>query len=103
MVEIDFPKYGICKMEIKHYNNGRIAIQFRNKKVGPIITLTVNLPYDRLESGEFFVKTWSENEPLTPFIRNSGIFIDTGKKVETGFVIAEVWKFSDAYKHLGGN
>lgn len=70
------------------------------KKAGPVLTFTVNLPDEHLEPGEFFVKTWSENEPLIPSIRNSGIFIDTGKRVPTGFVMAEVWKFSDSYKHL---
>lgn len=54
-------------------------------------TITVNLPNAELEEGEFLVKTWTENE-WVPQLLNSGIFEDTGKRVPTGFVKAQVWR-----------
>ena len=56
----------------------------------PYATITVNMPEIPLENEEFIVKTWSENEPITNFLRNSEFFVDTGKRV--GFQRAEVWK-----------
>jgi hypothetical protein len=44
----------------------------------PFTRLTVNIPDEPLEPGEFFVKTWGENEPYIQEIRDSGLFIDTG-------------------------
>ena len=55
-------------------------------------TLTVNIPCTILEKDEILVKTWSENEPITDFLRNSEFFEDTGKRVPTGFVEAEIWR-----------
>ena len=54
--------------------------------------LTTNLVNDSLEPGEFFVKTWSENEELAPACMASGHFIDTGKRVPTGWCEAQVWR-----------
>ena len=55
-------------------------------------TLVANLPVLDLERGEFPVKTWSENEVLREPLLASGIFVDTGKRIPTGFVTAELWR-----------
>ena len=59
--------------------------------------LTVNIPEcDKLlRPGEFFVKTWSENETIAKEALASGLFVDTGRRVESGFVEAQIWRFSD--------
>ena len=59
--------------------------------------LTVNIPeLDKvLKPGEFFVKTWSENETIAKEALASGLFVDTGKRLESGFVEAQIWRFSD--------
>jgi hypothetical protein len=60
----------------------------------PFGTLTTNIDGAPLEPGEFCVKTWSENEPVWPVALASGHFVDTGKRVPTGFVEAQVWRFA---------
>jgi len=61
----------------------------------PYCTLTVNIPGTFLEKDEVLIKTWSENEPIANFLRNGDIFEDTGKRVRTGYVRAEIWRFKD--------
>lgn len=56
-------------------------------------TITVCIPGVDLEPGEFLIKTWSENEPAVRYLLDNG-FQDTGKRVRTGFVEAEVWTFN---------
>jgi hypothetical protein len=67
-----------------------------------ITTLTVNLDdelNDQLEEGEFFVKTWSENEDLIPAILASGLFVDTRKRAWVSpWCEASIWTFSDKAK-----
>ena len=80
------------------YANGRLALVIHPTSTGggpAYCVLTVNLPNDKLEHGEFFVKTWSENEGIANHLRVSGIFTDTGKRATTGFTHAEVWKFNN--------
>lgn len=77
------------------YFNDRVAITLYMKLGGRYGVLTVNLPDEKLEHNEFFVKTWSENQTLAKACRESKLFIDTGKRVKTGHVIAEVWKLAE--------
>ena len=84
----------------ERYGNGRLALTVstisNTKGVGPLFcVLTTNLDGVDLADGEFFIKTWSENENITNYLRDSGIFTDTGKRVRTGFTHAEVWKFKE--------
>ena len=75
------------------YKGGRKAIYLM---AGGLLfaTLTVNLPAEPLEEGEFFVKNWSENEEIAPWIlENTEFFEDTGVAVVTGFVRAPIWRF----------
>jgi len=61
----------------------------------PIATLTVYIEGVVLQDGELLVKTWSENERIAQQALESGLFEDTGKRVPTGFVEAQVWRFAD--------
>lgn len=80
----------VGEIELAQYrNNDRIAITISGAR------LTVNLPGYHLGDGEFFVKTWSENELIIDDIRKSGLFENTGRRVKTGFVEAEVWRVAD--------
>ena len=58
------------------------------------LVLSVNLPDCVLEPGEFGVKIWSENEIIAREALASGLFMDTGKRIRTGYVTAPVWKFA---------
>lgn len=57
-------------------------------------TLTVCIPGTPLEEGEYLVKTWSENENMAAAVLASGEFTDTGKRVPSGYVQAQVWTFN---------
>jgi len=81
------------------YSGGALALRLIDTNdYFPFATLTVNLPdYSHLlEKGEFFIKTWSENEPLIEALRKKDtIFINTGRKIEVGIkATAEIWKFA---------
>ena len=87
--------FGKAVIEKSHYAlGGRMSLQlFDVETYEPIATLTLNLPDEHLEPGEFFVKTWGENEEIAKECLASGLFEDTGKRVPTGWVNAEVWTF----------
>lgn len=99
-------KDNLIHFEVGNYqNNGRIAIQtvcdngdFPGE---PYATITVNMPEIPLDEGEFIVKTWTENKPITDFLRNSEFFVDTGKRM--GFQEAEVWKLKEGVEFGTGN
>lgn len=75
------------------YMNGRIAIQLNSVGGTPFATLSVNLPSEpNPPEGCFWAKTWSENAPLRSPALRSGLFEDTGRRVQTGFVLAELWR-----------
>jgi hypothetical protein len=78
--------------KITAYANKRLAIKVESLRGSPIGILTVNLPYEYLQEGEFLVKTWSENVELSKASFDTGLFIDTGKRIPTGFVEAQIWK-----------
>jgi hypothetical protein len=90
---------GYVELELQkaRYSNNRLAIQLIHIVSGQLwATLTVNLPEDELDDGEFFVKAWSENtDTAQALLEQTGVFVDTFKSVPTGFVEAEVWKFAD--------
>jgi hypothetical protein len=54
--------------------------------------LSVVIMGAKLEPGEFLVKTWSENTSIAAAVKAANIFEDTGKRVPSGFVQAEIWK-----------
>lgn len=88
------------KLTFKRYAEGdRVAISaWEVDSVGrvqePFGTLTTNLPHAPLEPREILVKTWSENESWVPglLVKMPEVFRDTGKRVRTGFVTAQVWE-----------
>lgn len=50
---------------------------------------------DDLPENCFVVKSWSENKALADALRNGDLFEDTGLRVPTGFVEAEVWRLKN--------
>jgi hypothetical protein len=81
---------------VNQYMNGRIAIETKvadGEEAGePYGILTCNLPDEKIEDGQIIVKTWSENEGLAAAALGSGLFRDTGKRIPTGFVQAQIWE-----------
>lgn len=80
-------------VKLRQYDNGRPAVTVESVEGYPLATLSTNLPQHKLDDGEFFVKTWSENASIAAAAKASGLFLDTGKTVKSGFVIVPIWRF----------
>jgi hypothetical protein len=89
-----FGKEYRCKFRTGKYSHGnRLAIQaVICEDNSPFAFLTVNLPDHPLAINEIFVKTWSENEEFAKACMATGLFEDTGERIPTGFVEAQVWR-----------
>lgn len=76
------------------YMNGGMVVHVLDEKLNIVITLSVNIPehFDMLCEGEFFAKTWSENENVAAGAMLSGLFKHMGVTIRTGFVDAPIWK-----------
>lgn len=91
-------KYKKIYVEKRQYEGGRLALQLMTPVGTLAAILTVNIPEEdkRLKPGEFFVKAWSENETIAKEALASGLFEDTGRRVKTGWVEAQIWRFAEA-------
>lgn len=76
-------------LEKHKYANGRTAVVLMDEE-GQVACATVNLPDQELQGDEVFIKTWSENEQMLPFLVRNGIVNDTGREVPTGYVTARI-------------
>lgn len=75
------------------YGNGRLAITFEDYNTGePFGTATINMPDAHLNDGEFFIKTWSENEQLAEALIKQGWIKSTGRDVVSGYVTVTAFK-----------
>lgn len=97
MEKIKLGEQSFYMSQESYLNNGTPAITLYVEEDGqfePWIDLTTNVrgASTYLEEGECIVKTWSENESYIKPLLESGWFEDTGKRVPTGFVEAQVWK-----------
>jgi hypothetical protein len=91
-------KYGECLVCVDRYAKGAtIAVQLfaTGDFPEPMGTLSTNIVGLQLPHDEFFVKTWSENEPLVAPLLACGLFADTGKRAGD----AHIWKIVDT-KHI---
>jgi hypothetical protein len=79
--------------QTRYLEGNRIALELVESGE-PFLFLTVNFPDAPLARGEFAIKNWSENEPYIADIMASGLFVDTGKRISSGFVQAPVWRFA---------
>lgn len=86
------------RAEIGHYrDNGHMAVTLieEDEFSSPYGSLSVNIDLP-LKDGEFFVKTWGENDELAQAALASGYFEDTGIRAPYGFVEAQVWRLVNA-------
>jgi hypothetical protein len=58
----------------------------------PYAKLTTSIPGAKLGQDEYLIKTWGENVSVTEALRKSGLFRDTGRRVRSGYVEAQVWR-----------
>lgn len=91
---IDITAYGETLTifpQVGYYDNDRLAISFLCEE-GPYGRLTVNLPNDHLNEGEFFVKDYAENEPMVMALLEAGWIKYQGREVQAGFCIIPIAK-----------
>lgn len=87
--------FGEAEVVFGFYANGALAVALIAADTGePIGKLSVNLVDEvhTLSPKEFFAKVWSENEGIAKDALASGLFEDTGRRVPTGHVEAQVWR-----------
>ncbi len=94
--------YGLARVELRSYVvKQALAVCLVDAYSGePVATLSCNLPEHAatLAAGEFFCKVWGGNEDLVADLLASGLFEDTGRRVPTGFVRAQVWRLAGALR-----
>ena len=78
----------------RYTKGNRLALTLVSEDGSPWGNLTVNLPDAPLADDEILVKTWSENAFYREPALNSGLFVDTGRRVPTGMALAEVWRYT---------
>ena len=74
------------------YANGAVGLVLHTQDGEPWTTLTTNIPGTVLADDEVLIKTYSENEELRQPALDTGLFLDTGRRVQAGFAEAEVWR-----------
>ena len=84
--------YNVILRTKRYVETDRVAIVGVLWDGVPAFTLTVNIPEVKIKAGEIIVKTWSENERIAKDLLQSGLFEDTGRRIPTVFVKAQVWK-----------
>lgn len=75
-------------IELLNYVEGGVAVVVKTKGEEPYCTLSVNLP-NKPSKGHFWLKDWSENEPVVKYLLASGFIHLTGRTCPTGFVEAK--------------
>lgn len=90
-----------CDVVKLRYQNSRTALELviaeddedrELYKGEPMATATVNMPQVALENNEVIIKDYSENEGMLETLVKAGIVEDTGKVVESGFVVCHICK-----------
>ena len=74
--------FGMLSVVTSTYRDGNaLAVELVRMHGEPFTVLSVNMPERAhlLAAGEFFAKTWGENEDIAEDALDSGIFRDTGR------------------------
>src|SRR5687768_3708692 len=81
----------------RYPSGGAIAMQLRAGTGEPLGVFSTNLVHigAHVADDEFWVKGWSENEPLVEPMMSCGLFEDTGRTQPTGYVAASVWRIKN--------
>ncbi len=100
-ISTNFPikAYGeehILTLSLDRYSDsGRLAI-IALSNGERYATITVNIPDYDVPVGHILVKTWSENSWVPQLLKVENTpFHDTGIRVRTGFMEAQLWRFEN--------
>jgi hypothetical protein len=76
---------------VARFPNDRIAVVLE-KNFRLWIRVAMNVPAQDIAEDEFFAKTHDENEEFREPLLATGLFADTGRRLEIGFVELELWR-----------
>jgi hypothetical protein len=77
----------------KYLNTGNTAVLIENNQGERLFTLSVNTDV-RLPANQFYAKTYSENEHIAKSLLKQKVFVDTGERLASGYVMLELWEFN---------
>lgn len=106
---IAFTSFGedfLLHLHVDRYTNGRLALSFWTENEWgpePFAKVTVNMPEDHLNEGEFFVKDWAENAPLVEHLVAEGWLLAQGREVLSGYVAPGVYRAGGPLKEFLDN
>lgn len=85
--------------ELDNYsNNNALAVELVSTDGEPYAMVSVNVEESaQLPPDEFFLKDWSENEPVAKALIEMGAVIPTGKRTASGFIVAKSYKINPEY------
>ena len=84
-------KHWHCYLKFGQYENGRTAIQLKEKATHqPIATATVNVPDFDLPDGLVIIKNWSENKGMTQSLIDAGIINEPVGIVQCGHAAGHI-------------
>ncbi len=93
---VNVRNYRIVALFEHKYNDGNRCIlaervfEDGEKERTPISVNIPNEAYNLIGEGEFFLKNWSEAEEAAKALIDSGVIIDSGSSVQTGFIRAPI-------------
>jgi hypothetical protein len=78
------------RVVLSEYQAGGLAVLLKDDRTAqPYATLSVKLAQADPEPGCFWLKDWSENEPIAKHMLDRGLLELTGRTCITGFVVAK--------------
>lgn len=72
--------------------NGLAVVLIDTAEDETYAVLSINVPEVHLFKNQFIAKTYSENEPVAAHVLALGLFKDTGRRVQTGYVSSPIWE-----------
>jgi hypothetical protein len=99
-------KHWDCRLYFGMYRDGTSAIVLYpcddvEMSGPPVAVATVSMPNVRLEVGEVIIKDYSENEGMLSSLVKAGVVTDTGKVIESGFVVLHICKLNQNWRPHG--
>jgi len=93
-MEFQTTSYGVATVKQTTYADGNLAILLVDDMGSPLCKLSVNFPedIDMLDENQFFAKTYAENRELAKDALQSGLFKETEKFIDNGYVKCPVWE-----------
>ena len=84
---------------VSTYSNGRLAVLLE-REGRPYARWSANVPSASIQPDEFFAKTSDEHEELRAPLLATGLFEDSGVRLEVGFLTLELWRLKGAQQAL---